>query len=480
MGVWIYSERDSALMRDQEVVPLAAKAGAVLTCLAERRGQVVSRDEILQTVWAETNVTPDLVREYIFDLRSALGDDASQPRYIETVRGVGFRLIGDVLVQRRAPESRRQFHGPSVAVRPVALTDTSQDLVSPLARQLRVMISEIPGFVVIPYSENGTRPDYVVECGVSNGGDAKSLWLTVRDTERVQVCSRAFEMFREADQETVVAAATNALFAWRGPIMRAEEARAARKPDSELDAYDHYVLALACERRRDEEHTRRGFAHIERSLELDPTNARAWLALAIMLKRPFMLFGMPLSDAVLSRETEALEEAYALDPDDALVLCDCASARARTGDIGGAVAALEIAATIGRNQSDAVIICANLYATLSGNLRAAKDMLHRAQQLNPTPREWCRFTVARVSFFSGDYGDCRAAAGPSSELLPLAIFNALALTQMGLNDEARDARTAIRQCFPGFTFEDYSEFLPIVADRTLGLYRSVAQKLAAL
>jgi tetratricopeptide (TPR) repeat protein len=262
--------------------------------------------------------------------------------------------------------------------------------------------------------------------------------------------------------------------------MRAEEARSARKPECELDAYDHYVLALACERRRDEEHARRGLAHIERSLELDPTNARAWLALAIMLTRPFMLFGMPLSDAVLTREERALDEAYALDPDDALVLCECAGARARAGDIGGAVAALEMAATIGRNQSDAVIICANLYATISGDLRAAKDMLQRAQQLNPTPREWCRFTVARVSYFSGAFNDCRVAAGPNSEHLPLAIFNALAMAQMGLNDEARDARTAIRRRFPDFAFGDYAELLPIVADGPLGTYRDAAKKLAAL
>jgi hypothetical protein len=69
-----------------------------------------------------------------------------------------------------------------------------------------------------------------------------------------------------------------------------------------------------------------------------------------MLMRPFMLFGEPLPDAVVSRVQLALEEAYALDPDDALVLCDCASARARAGDIGGAIAALETAATIGRNR----------------------------------------------------------------------------------------------------------------------------------
>jgi tetratricopeptide (TPR) repeat protein len=187
-----------------------------------------------------------------------------------------------------------------------------------------------------------------------------------------------------------------------------------------------------------------------------------------------------LPDAVVSRVQLALEEAYALDPDDALVLCDCASARARAGDIGGAIAALETAATIGRNQSDVAIICANLYATIGGDLEAAKEMLQRAQKLNPTPREWCRFTVARISFFLSAYDDCRAAAGPSSDLLPLAIFNALALAQAGLSSEARDAQLAIRKRFPYFAYDDYAKLLPIVADLPLGLYRDAEQKLAAL
>jgi len=69
---------------------LTPKAAAVLGCLLRRKGQVVSKEDILAEVWPGLHVTEDLIREYIFDIRAAFGDDARNPTYIETLRGRGF------------------------------------------------------------------------------------------------------------------------------------------------------------------------------------------------------------------------------------------------------------------------------------------------------------------------------------------------------------------------------------------------------
>ncbi|PZG49867.1 hypothetical protein C1I98_11165 [Spongiactinospora gelatinilytica] len=62
--------------------------------LAERAGTMVNRDELARLVWGyDAGKTLDM---HVRGLRQALGDDAANPRYITTVRGIGFRFDGHV------------------------------------------------------------------------------------------------------------------------------------------------------------------------------------------------------------------------------------------------------------------------------------------------------------------------------------------------------------------------------------------------
>lgn len=99
MKKWVLSLEDGSLSSDDDFSRLSPKASDVLACLINSAGTVLSRNEILSKVWRGLHVSPDLVRENIFEIRKALGDDASEPKYIETVGRRGFRLIGPVSVQ---------------------------------------------------------------------------------------------------------------------------------------------------------------------------------------------------------------------------------------------------------------------------------------------------------------------------------------------------------------------------------------------
>jgi DNA-binding response OmpR family regulator len=72
---------------------LARKEYDLLNALVTRAGRVVTRDELMDEVWDEnwfgSTKTLDV---HIGWLRKKLGDDAAAPRYIHTVRGVGFRF----------------------------------------------------------------------------------------------------------------------------------------------------------------------------------------------------------------------------------------------------------------------------------------------------------------------------------------------------------------------------------------------------
>jgi DNA-binding winged helix-turn-helix (wHTH) protein/TolA-binding protein len=68
----------------------------VLVVLAQRAGQVLSQRQLEQAVWGDLMVTTNSVYQCITQLRKALGDDAKQPQYIQTIPRKGYRLIARV------------------------------------------------------------------------------------------------------------------------------------------------------------------------------------------------------------------------------------------------------------------------------------------------------------------------------------------------------------------------------------------------
>ena len=68
----------------------------VLVCLAERAGQMVPKDRLLHSAWADTAVGDDVLTRAISELRRLFEDDPRQPRVIETIPKSGYRLIAPV------------------------------------------------------------------------------------------------------------------------------------------------------------------------------------------------------------------------------------------------------------------------------------------------------------------------------------------------------------------------------------------------
>jgi DNA-binding response OmpR family regulator len=82
------------LRREGALVRLTLLEAMLLKLLVERRGQVVTKAEILEKVW---NLNPETetraVDNFVMRLRRHLEEDARNPRLLETVRGVGYRLV---------------------------------------------------------------------------------------------------------------------------------------------------------------------------------------------------------------------------------------------------------------------------------------------------------------------------------------------------------------------------------------------------
>lgn len=82
------------LSRDGQVLPLRPKAFDLLTVLATRPGQVLSKDELVLTVWPGVVVTDDSLTQCVHELRSALGD--AGPALLRTVPRRGYRFDAEV------------------------------------------------------------------------------------------------------------------------------------------------------------------------------------------------------------------------------------------------------------------------------------------------------------------------------------------------------------------------------------------------
>jgi len=87
---------NQSLYRRGERIPLMPKPFAVLQYLVEHAGRLVTQDELLDAIWLETHVQPEVLRRYILEIRRVLGDHPESPRFIETVTKRGYRFIAEV------------------------------------------------------------------------------------------------------------------------------------------------------------------------------------------------------------------------------------------------------------------------------------------------------------------------------------------------------------------------------------------------
>ena len=95
------------LLRAGVRVPLTEKAFDTLVALVRRGGRLASKEELMAEVWPDTFVEENNLDKSVSAIRQALGEKASSPEYVETIRGRGYRFVA------RVSEARDESAGPS-------------------------------------------------------------------------------------------------------------------------------------------------------------------------------------------------------------------------------------------------------------------------------------------------------------------------------------------------------------------------------
>jgi len=96
------------LSRGEARLQITPKAFDVLCFLVEKAGSLVTQDELLEALWPNTYINPEVLRKYILEIRRVLGDQPGKPVFIETVTKRGYRFIAPVTDQ-----SPTQPRGPA-------------------------------------------------------------------------------------------------------------------------------------------------------------------------------------------------------------------------------------------------------------------------------------------------------------------------------------------------------------------------------
>ncbi len=161
---------DERLWHGDQPVEISNKAFQLLRLLVSNPNHLLTKDHILDAVWGDVCVSEGLIKEYIHDLRLALGDDPKQPRFIETVHGRGYRFLGgiDKGNDPAGTEARREHgtHTPSLVVLPFAnlSDDPKQEYFSDgITEDIITELSRFSGLIVIARNSSFAYKDLPVD-----------------------------------------------------------------------------------------------------------------------------------------------------------------------------------------------------------------------------------------------------------------------------------------------------------------------------
>jgi predicted ATPase/DNA-binding winged helix-turn-helix (wHTH) protein len=137
-GPFELSIGERALRRDGRVLPLGDRALDILTYLADRPGEVIAKQELMNHVWSEVTVEEGSLRVHVAAIRKVLGDGQFGNRYIANIKGRGYSFVGTVVPLAGGTESRNARFSPKgrLPVRPIMMIGR-ETVVSEVSEKLR-------------------------------------------------------------------------------------------------------------------------------------------------------------------------------------------------------------------------------------------------------------------------------------------------------------------------------------------------------
>jgi TolB-like protein len=381
------------LQRDGVEIQVGSRGSAVLAVLLEARGNVVTKQRLLDTAWPGVIVEENNLAVQIAALRKALGEQQSGQDWIVNVPRIGYRMP----IPARAAE-QFEHRRPALAVLPfknLGIHLEQEYLADGIVEDITTALSRFKSFAVVSRNsaqayrgrsldvrrvgeELGVR--YVLEGAIRTAGGQLRVNAQLVETENgIQIWSNRFDgpaaaLFEVQDKITDSVAA-----AIQPSVTRAEVERARLKRSSNLNAYDLYLQALPHLLSRD---SKRALDLLEQALRLDPDFAPAAMLAGTEYLARYQHQALGSSEFDLTRGRELLQQVLPRCGSDSSLMSGCALMLLVMKEYDQA---LDLASrAVAENPNDSLALSAagviNLFA---GDLSAANDFQLRALALSP-------------------------------------------------------------------------------------------------
>ncbi|MEM1111889.1 MAG: winged helix-turn-helix domain-containing protein [Pseudomonadota bacterium] len=492
----------SELRRQGQALGVEPQVFALISFLIERRDRLVSRDEILESLWQGRVVSDSALASRIKSARQALGDDGKTQRVIRTIHGKGLRFVADVNLAATvgvtggalASRSKAKADGPdiagldkrpSIAVLPFSLIGGSDEwnsvaeglpheLITELARlRWLFVVARTSSFRLLPEDSDPRRARQLLGVSYCLSGIVEVV------ARRLTV---AVELVATADGDIVwaeryagalddvhvireqIAASILSQLEIHIPMHEATRARLAVPDD--LDAWSAYHLALQHVYRFTSEDNEEAGRLFQRAVRLEPGFARAYAGLSFVhFQTAFLQEARDRPGEITSARRYA-ERAVDLDPLDPFVNFAMGRTFWLESDLDRAYRWLERATSLCPNYAHGQYAKA-WTESMQGAAHTARSNLDLSMRLSPLdPMLYAMLAARGLTHLTlgedeeaAEWAD-RGASAPGAHAL-IAMIAASASHLAGRNDAAQSWAEEVRRRSPDLRTDDFFRAFPI-------------------
>jgi len=402
---WRLDLASSRLLFNGKSIHLTPTCFAVLKYLVQNPKRLITKAELLNNIWSGVYVEEGAIKGYVRKLRQVLDDNPKTPRFIETVRGMGYRYIGNIEVgssESKLPEVGFSAIAARLSIAILAFNniggDPEQEYFSDgITEDIITELARFPVFTVISrhssFAFKGDKIDikdvgsklgvqYIVEGSVRRVGNRVRVTAQLIEVETANhIWAERYDRKLEdifAVQDDVTSSIVATIAAKLGRVV-AENAR--RKPAANIQSYEFFLQGNRCYYRFNPVDNLKANGYYLKAIERDPRFARAHAGLANTFITDHFLNWHRIENA-LEKCLESIQAALNLDNNDSL---------ARTIRIWALIAngrwdeaELELDRVLSLKSGDADVLVEtghSLYVV--GRLEAGIKLIEEAVQLNP-------------------------------------------------------------------------------------------------
>ena len=443
-------------------ISLTPRLFSVLRHFAENPRRVITKQELLDNVWPHTHVTEELVKDYVRKVRRLLNDDPVRPHFIETARGMGYRLIGDIQISVQGGMSliaAKQRSPPAIAVLPFMDRTESGDqeyFASGIAEDIMVEPARFRSMIVIARDSSflhGSEPeevqklarqmdvDFIVEGSVRRAEGRLRISVQLIESEGrrcfwAENYDRQLEDVFAVQDEIARVVASHVV----GHIEESSRQRALRKRPGSLAAYEYLLIGNWYLRKATGVDVAKAREMLQRVIDIEPTNARAYSEMAFSYLTEFWSDWTPAPKEAANKALAWARKATALDDLDARAHLYLATAfYYAVSNFDAANREFDRALQLNPNDYDVFCLRSWLLA-LSGRADECISCAEYAIRLSPLTTEDCRLAQSCASYCARRYDDALAALRSIPEpTYQVNAFLAMCHAQLGQKAEAERA-----------------------------------------